>query len=97
MHPVKTQIRLGIRPVQSESSVAKDLSFLHVDSEHSDQTGWMLDARLNALVLSRSGSFAFRYEKDEEQTKINAHTSDEAAVFVDLLCFMKAYDAQIRR
>ena len=34
--------------------------------------------------------------QNEEQTKINAHTSDEAAVFVDLLCFMKAYEAQIR-
>ena len=32
----------------------------------------------------------------EEQTKINEHTSDEAAVFVDLLCSMKAYEAQIR-
>ena len=34
--------------------------------------------------------------QNEEQTKINSHTSDEAAVFVDLLCFMKAYEAQIR-
>ena len=33
MRPVKTQIRLGIRPVQSESSVAKDLSVPHTDSE----------------------------------------------------------------
>ena len=38
-----TQISLGIRPVLSESSlcaqwVAKDPSFLHTDSEDSDQT-----------------------------------------------------------
>ena len=34
--------------------------------------------------------------QNEEQTQINAHTSDEAAVFVDLLCSMKSYEAQIR-
>ena len=44
--PSKTQISLGIRPVWSESSlcaqwVAKDPSFLHADSEESDQTGRM--------------------------------------------------------
>ena len=42
----KTQISLGIRPVWSESSlcpqwVAKNLNFLHVDSDVSDQTGRM--------------------------------------------------------
>ena len=31
-----------------------------------------------------------------EETKINAHTGDEEAVFIDLLCFMEAYEAQIR-
>ena len=46
VHPVKTQISLGIRPVWSESSlcakwVAKDPNFLHADSEDSDQTGRM--------------------------------------------------------
>ena len=46
VRPVKTQISLGIRPVWSEYSlcaqwVAKDPSFLHVDSEDSDQTGRM--------------------------------------------------------
>ena len=46
MRPAKTQISLGIRPVWSESSlcaqwVAKDPSFLHADSEDSDQTGRM--------------------------------------------------------
>ena len=42
----KTQISLGVRPGWSESSlsaqlVAKGPSFLHADSECSDQTGWM--------------------------------------------------------
>ena len=61
----KTQISLGIRPVWLESSlcaqwVAKDPSFLHADSEDSDQTGRM--SRLIAgralilLVLSWRGS-----------------------------------------
>ena len=46
VRPAKTQISLGIRPVWSESSlcaqwVAKNPSFLHADSEDSDQTGRM--------------------------------------------------------
>ena len=46
VRPAKTQISLVIRPVWSESSlcaqlVAKDQSFLHADSEDSDQTGRM--------------------------------------------------------
>ena len=44
VHPAKTWISLGIRPVWSESLlcthwVAKDPRFLHEDSEDSDQTG----------------------------------------------------------
>ena len=43
VRPPKTQISLGIRPVWSESSlcvywVARDPSFLHANSENSDQT-----------------------------------------------------------
>ena len=43
VRPAKTQISLGIRQVWSESSqctqwVAKDPSFLHADSEDSDQS-----------------------------------------------------------
>ena len=43
VHPAKTHISLGIRPVWSESSlctqwVAKDPSFLHADSE--DWSDW---------------------------------------------------------
>ena len=61
VRPAKTQISLGIRPVWSESSlctqwVAKDPSFLHADSEDSDQTGWMprliwVFARRTAILL----------------------------------------------
>ena len=43
----------GLRPVWSESSlslctqwVAKDPSFLHVDGEDSDQTGWKFEQRV---------------------------------------------------
>ena len=69
VHPAKTQISLGIRPVWSESSlcaqwVAEGPSFLHRDSEDSDQTGrmprliWVFDGRTRTLlVLSRGGSF----------------------------------------
>ena len=69
MRPAKTQISLGIRPVWSESSlcaqwVAKGPSFLHADSEDSDQTGrmprliWVFAGRpFTSLVLSRGGSF----------------------------------------
>ena len=64
VHPAKTQISLGIRQVGSESSlcaqwVAKDPSFLHADSEDSDQTErmprliWVFAGRtLILLVLS---------------------------------------------
>ena len=72
VRPAKTQISLGIRPVWSESSmcaqwVAKDPSFLRVDSEDSDQTGWMprllwvfAGRTVTLLVLSCRGSFTIR-------------------------------------
>ena len=46
VRPAKIQISLGIRPVRSKSSlcaqwVAKGPSFVHADSEDSDQTGRM--------------------------------------------------------
>ena len=68
VRPAKTQISLGIRPVWSESSlctqwVAKDPSFLHGDSEDSDQTGrmprliWVFAGHtVTLLVLSCRGS-----------------------------------------
>ena len=69
VRPAKTQISLGIRPVWSEPSlcaqwVAKDPSFLHADSEDSDQTGrmprliWVFaECTLTLLVLSWGGSY----------------------------------------
>ena len=62
MRPAKTQISLGIRPVWSESSlcaqwVVKDPSFLHADSEDSDQTGrmprliWVFAGRTHTLLV----------------------------------------------
>ena len=53
--PVKTQISLGILPVWSESSlcaewVANDPSFLHVDRQDSDQTGWMSVACIQLFI-----------------------------------------------
>ena len=61
VRPAKTRISLGIRPVWSESLlcaqwVAKDLMFLHADSEDSDQTGSALGAHAILLVLSWRGS-----------------------------------------
>ena len=60
MHPAKTQISLGIRPVWSESSlcaqwVAKDPSFLHEDSEDSDQI-WRMP-RLIWVFAGHTGHF----------------------------------------
>ena len=67
VHPGKTHISLGIHPVWSESSlcdqwVAKDPSFLHADSEDSDQTRqmprliWVFTGRtFILLVLSWGG------------------------------------------
>ena len=78
----KTQISLGISPVWSESSlcaqwVAKDPSFLHADSEDSDQTGrmprliWVFAGRtVILLVLSWGGSLikiAFTLRKNNVQ------------------------------
>ena len=59
VRPAKTQISLGIRPDWSESSlcahwVAKDPSFLHADSEDSDQTG-----RMPRLIWVFAGAHSF--------------------------------------
>ena len=61
VHPAKTQISLGVRPVWSESSlcaqwVAKDPSFLRADSKGSDQIGrmpkltWVFDGYIGHFV-----------------------------------------------
>ena len=60
MSPAKTQIRMGIHPVWSESSlsafwVAKDPAFLQVDSEDSAQSGWM--PRLIWVFIGCTGQF----------------------------------------
>ena len=76
MHPKKTQISLGIRPVWSESSlwaqwVAKEPSFLHADSLDTDQTGqmprlfWVFARRtVSLLVLSWGDSFIYGEDVD---------------------------------
>ena len=61
VRPTKTPISLGICLVWSESWlctqwVAKVPSFLHADSEDSDQTGRMLGAHAILLVLPLGGS-----------------------------------------
>ena len=58
VHPAKTQISLGIRPVWSESSLSawrklRSLAIHRADSEDSDQTGHTVIL----LVLSWGGSF----------------------------------------
>ena len=58
LRSAKIQISLGIRPVWSESSlcaqwVAKDPSFLHADSEGSDQTGRSIRWAHTHFVISR--------------------------------------------
>ena len=64
VRPAKTQISLGIRPIWSESSlcaqwVAKDPSFLHADSEDSDQIWVFVGYTVTLLVLSCRGSYVF--------------------------------------
>ena len=53
-----------------------------------------LDARSNALgfFFHATAHMLFgTHIQNEEQTKINAYTGDEEAVFIDLLCIMEAY------
>ena len=67
LRPVKTQIKLGIRPVWSASFLStwgrlKSLAIIRAHSEASDQTGWSessLGAKVILLVLSWGGSFYF--------------------------------------
>ena len=89
VRPVKTQISLSIRPVRSEFSlcaqlVAKDPSFLHADSEDSDQTGrmprliWVFAGRTpTLLVLSCRGSYRSVWRSS------TFHTRNEHAIFCD--------------
>ena len=73
VRPATIQISLGIRPVWSKSSlcaqrIAKDPSFLHADSEDSDQTGrtlsliWVFAGRkcnFVGFIMRRLISFPF--------------------------------------
>ena len=60
VRPEKTQTRLGIRPLCSESLlcdqwVAKGPRFLHTDSEYSDQTGHDQTGRMPMLIWVYAG------------------------------------------
>ena len=95
MRTAKTQISLGIRPVWSQSSlcaqwVAKNPSFLHADSEDSDQTGrmprliWVFAGRtLILLVLSCRGSLI--YLSEATLADAGLYTCSLVAVEGDLL------------
>ena len=48
------------------------------------------------FVTQRLICFSGHRFKLKSKQRINAHTGDEEAVFIDLLCFMEAYEAQIR-
>ena len=100
----KTQISLDIRPVWSESSLyahwaAKDPSFLHADSEGSDQTGrmprqiWVFARRtVILLVLSRGGSFyLFIVDNCWKWQEIKGYDSLLVLCFAQLqpICFLK--------
>ena len=66
VRPAKTQIRLGIRPVWSESSlcslwVAKDPSVLHTDSEDSDQTGRMQILQMQIFIIFHKTTVSYHY------------------------------------
>ena len=73
MRPAKFQISLGIRRVWSESSlcaqcVAKDLSFLHADSEDSDR--WA-HSYFVGLVMSRLKCYCRRKSMQEKKKICN--------------------------
>ena len=101
VHPAKTQIRLGIHPVWTESSlcaqwVAKDLSFLHADSGDSDLTGqaaetliWVFAAcTAILLVLSCPGSNNIQISQFNsifESRKFNKVVISSCVIFTELL------------
>ena len=71
VRPARIQISLGICPVWSESSlcahwVAKDQSFLHADSENSDQTG-------HCWFCHVAAHFVFIVAQASAQRNIGAH------------------------
>ena len=92
VRPAKTQISLGSHPVWSESSlctqwVAKDPSFLHADSEDSDQTGRM--PRLIWVFAGRTCHFVGFVMRG---LKLNATTG--TLVFLQTIWFSLIYKKQ---
>ena len=86
VRPAKTQISLGIRPVWSESSlctlwVAKDPSFLHADSEDSDQTG-----RIPRLIYLRWAHMPFCWFCYEVALNLSADFKSSNAVVDTMMC-----------
>ena len=91
VHPVKTQISLGICPVWSESSLSAwrklgSLATHWMHSEVSDQTGWMprliwvfAGRTVILMVLSQSGSVYYT-----NACILLACSSDTSAVFIFL-------------
>ena len=100
VRPAKTQISQVIRPDRSESSlcaqwVAKDSSFLHADSEDSDQTGrmaQMLNVRMSimktvALTLSKWWIFF-----SERVTSLGVYTAFKS--YKSVICIWQKYQTQ---
>ena len=67
--------------------VAKDQSFLHMDSEDSDQTGQMLGARIILLVLSQGGSFQtmFRFGEKLSSAQLVSPCSEVGSINLSTL------------
>ena len=91
VHPVKTQISLGIRPVWSESLlcaqwVARGPSFFQADSEDSDQTGhkprliWVFAGR--PVIVG----FVMRWLKSEQTVQTYLHLWDTSHIRETSLC-----------
>ena len=101
VRPAKTQISLGIRPVWSESSlcaqwVAKGPSFLHADSEDSDQTGrmprliWVFAGRtVTLLVWSCRGSFIIYWWTLKTQHLLKLSLLSESEIFPYSILILK--------
>ena len=99
VRPAKTQISMGIRPDWSEYSlcaqwVAKDPSFLHTDSEDSDQTGrvprliWVFAGRtFILLVLSCRGSSIDPYTDPQLIIISTPYCKIYSVVCLSELCF----------
>ena len=86
MRPAKTQIRLGIRPVWSESLlnaqwVAKDPSFLHADSEDSD-----LSLRLAHMPFCWFCHEAAYFMIMQDEPRLTLKMSSPYPIILTLIC-----------